>query len=242
MSKKATDATDNNNLDVWNKVEKVPANFLKPILGGRLKGKSDINPMWRLKMLTEIYGEAGKGWTFTIDKTEVHTFGTEAVYVVFGTLRIRLESDKWSEPIQGVGGAMLFVQERNGAFLDDEAAKKAETDAISVACKKLGFGSAVYEGRWDGSKYTDDKPPVTPKVLTSTPDKLPEALKEKSDQIKQHMEVVAKTIKAFEAIGHTVEQLEETISLKREKWDSIAIDRLRTYYATAKKAYDEFHK
>lgn len=29
---------------------------------GKLKGKTDINPMWRIKVLTETFGPCGEGW------------------------------------------------------------------------------------------------------------------------------------------------------------------------------------
>ena len=45
---------ENENLKVYNAVRECPQEALKPISAGRLKGKSDINPMWRIKKLTEL--------------------------------------------------------------------------------------------------------------------------------------------------------------------------------------------
>ena len=50
------------NLDIYNKVREVPNKAKKNIGGGRLKGMTDINPMWRIKTLTEQFGPAGFGW------------------------------------------------------------------------------------------------------------------------------------------------------------------------------------
>ena len=55
-----------NNLEIYNKVAAVPKNAQKTITAGRLKGMTDINPMWRIKMLTEIFGMCGAGWKYTI--------------------------------------------------------------------------------------------------------------------------------------------------------------------------------
>ena len=41
----------NDNLKLYNAVRKCPENALKEIKAGRLKGMSDINPMWRIQML-----------------------------------------------------------------------------------------------------------------------------------------------------------------------------------------------
>ena len=49
---------------------------------------------------------------------------------------------------------MFTASEKGGIYTDDEAFKKALTDAISVACKCLGFGADIY---WqaDRTKYTE---------------------------------------------------------------------------------------
>ena len=44
------------NLDLYNKLKVVPSEAIKPIQNGRLKGMSDINPMWRIKTMTEHFG------------------------------------------------------------------------------------------------------------------------------------------------------------------------------------------
>ena len=56
------------NLDLYNKCADVPQSAQRAILGGKLKGKTDINPMWRIKKLTELFGECGKGWNTTDEK------------------------------------------------------------------------------------------------------------------------------------------------------------------------------
>lgn len=49
------------NLDIYNVVRSVPSEAQKPILAGRLKGMTDVNPMWRIKTLTELFGACGFG-------------------------------------------------------------------------------------------------------------------------------------------------------------------------------------
>ena len=44
------------NLNLYNKWRTAPENALKPITAGNLKGKSDINPQWRIQVLTETFG------------------------------------------------------------------------------------------------------------------------------------------------------------------------------------------
>ena len=53
---------DNGNLSIYERMRSVPAEAKKAIEAGRLKGKSDINPMWRIKKLTAVFGPVGFGW------------------------------------------------------------------------------------------------------------------------------------------------------------------------------------
>ena len=50
------------NLRLYNRIKSVPDTAKKKIDGGRLKGMTDISPMWRIKMLTDLFGPVGIGW------------------------------------------------------------------------------------------------------------------------------------------------------------------------------------
>ena len=49
------------NMTLYNAVRTPPPEALKAITGGRLKGMTDINPMWRIKTMTEQFGPCGDG-------------------------------------------------------------------------------------------------------------------------------------------------------------------------------------
>jgi len=145
------------NMELYESWQKVPEEAKKPIKGGRLKGMTDINPMWRIKVLTERFGACGTGWYYTIDKqwTESALATGEITAHVDISLYYKT-ADGWSMPVQGTGGSMLVSNERNGLYTNDEAFKMATTDAISVACKCLGVGADVYWDK-DNTKYNDNK-------------------------------------------------------------------------------------
>ena len=148
------------NLDLYNKVRTVPPEAKKPIQGGRLKGMTDINPMWRLKVLTEQFGPCGQGWYYEItDKQIVDGANNEKVVFVDINLYVKY-GEEWSKPIQGTGGSSFVAKERNGLYTNDECFKMALTDAISVACKSLGIGADVYFEK-DRTKYDNHKSPET---------------------------------------------------------------------------------
>jgi len=143
------------NLRIYNKVRSVPDTAQKKIDGGRLKGMTDIAPMWRIKTLTDLFGPCGVGWNVRqLDTRTVtnETIGETAVFVDVELTYRETPEAEWSAPVFGTGGAKLVAIEKGSIHLDDEAYKKAYTDAISVACKALGIGADVYWDR-DADKY-----------------------------------------------------------------------------------------
>lgn len=143
------------NMHIYNAVREVPETAKKPIQAGRLKGKTDINPMWRIKVLTEQFGTCGFGWYYKVTKQWLEPCGDQMVAFVNIELYVKI-GEEWSAPIFGTGGSMLVEQESRGLHVSDECYKMATTDAISVACKQLGIGADVY---WqsDATKYAEDK-------------------------------------------------------------------------------------
>jgi hypothetical protein len=151
-----------NNLELYNKVRTVPEEAKKPILGGRLKGKTDINPVWRIKALTEQFGPCGTGWKTIIKEKRLEN-GANGEISAFVDIDLFVRfPDGWSEAIPGTGGSMFVEKETSGLHTNDECFKMAYTDAISVACKALGFGADVYWEK-DANKYDKEPKPAKPK-------------------------------------------------------------------------------
>jgi len=155
------------NMRIWNKVEKPPAEVLEEIAGGHMKGKTSINPMWRLQALTEQFGPCGVGWKIIIDRLW-DVPGPEGQAFAFAQIRlyIREKEGEWGEPIPGVGGSLLVAKQYvkgtkdTRLYMNDDAFKMACTDALSVSCKDLGFGAAVHYDQWDGKNYKERPVPA----------------------------------------------------------------------------------
>lgn len=147
------------NLSIYNTVRQPPKEALRAIGGGRLKGKTDINPMWRIKALTEAFGPCGIGWRIVITKQWIEQ-GNDGEVAVFCNIDLYVKVDgEWSQPIPGTGGNALVVKEKNGLYTSDECYKMAYTDAISVACKLLGVGADIY---WDADRTQCSQPQAPP--------------------------------------------------------------------------------
>lgn len=146
------------NLAIYNQVREVPAGAQKDIAAGRLKGMTDINPMWRIKKLTEVFGPCGIGWKYDIIRQWTEP-GADGNICAFCNISLSYKQDgEWSAGIPGTGGSTLVSKESKGLYTDDECYKKALTDAISVSAKALGVGADIYWQK-DSSKY--DKPQET---------------------------------------------------------------------------------
>lgn len=148
-----------NNMELFDNFRSVPDWAKKPISGGRMNGKTDISPMWRIQVLTEVFGPCGYGWKYEIVSQRLEPAGKEIKAFVDINLYVKW-GESWSEAIPGIGGN-TFMDAKG--YVSDECYKMALTDAISVAAKALGVGADVYMGS-DTTKYSrepeDDPPPA----------------------------------------------------------------------------------
>ena len=146
------------NLTMYNKYAAPPAEALKEFNNGRFKG-TDINPMWRIKVLTKEYGECGFGWYTEVNRMWIEESPGTNEYMVFCEVALYVKrGDEWSKPIIGVGGNTFVAARKNGLQASDEACKMAYTDALGIACKALGIGADVWWKESD-SKYTRNSEP-----------------------------------------------------------------------------------
>ena len=194
-------------MEIYNKLSHPPENMLRKITGGKIAGKTDINPQWRYKAMSETFGLVGIGWKYEVMRLwteagadgEVLSFAQVAVYVKTG--------DTWSDPIIGVGGSKLVQFEKGQLVSNDEGFKMAITDAFSTSLKMLGVAAAIYEGRWDGTRYTDSPEPSNSK---------PQAQRKPNTPQKQQAQAAPQefTPKGGEATPDERKQLDEMFRYK----------------------------
>jgi hypothetical protein len=162
------------NKTIWDALKTPPREAMKGIEAGRLRGKTDISPMWRYEAMTEHFGPVGFGWKFSVINVQFHN-GSDGQQACFVDIILHVKhGGEWSEGIPGNGGSMFVANEKNGVYTDDDAVKKATTDALSSAMKMLGVAAEVYAGRLShDSKYTAPPPkpqaPAPPKSQAPAP-------------------------------------------------------------------------
>lgn len=141
------------NFAIWKALENTPKEAQKEISAGRLKGFTDINPMWRLKRLTEVFGPCGIGWKYEITNSYVLSGANDEIAAFVEILLYHKQGDEWSDGVPGLGGSMFVAKEKSGLHTSDECFKMALSDAIGTACKALGMSADIYFSK-DRSKYT----------------------------------------------------------------------------------------
>lgn len=157
---------DRNNLRYYEAARSVPPEAQRPFDNGSFKG-TDINPMWRIKKLTEFYGPAGIGWYTEILSERAETYGSTVMAIVDLNLYVK-ENGEWSKPIFGTGGNLLVQATKSGTRPSDEGYKKAYTDALSIACKALGIGADIWWASDPTSKYADKYVQAAPAQVEKT--------------------------------------------------------------------------
>ncbi len=145
-------------MTLYNKFKDTPAEARKEIKGGRLNGFTDINPMWRIKRLTEVFGPCGIGW-WVDDIEKWIEQGANDELCAFVRLKLYFKHNgEISRGIEGIGGSSFVTKERNGLYTSDECFKMAFTDALGSACKLLGMSADIYYQN-DRSKYNNAPKP-----------------------------------------------------------------------------------
>ena len=99
--------------------------------------------------MTERFGKIGQGWGWEAGEPKTVTLPT-------GDVMILVSVSVWTEKREHIfggftGGAMLVSNNR----VDDDAGKKATTDALTKAFSHLGLSADVFMSKFKDNKYTN---------------------------------------------------------------------------------------
>lgn len=130
-------------MKIYENLRNVPQHAKKTFNNGKFSG-TDINPMWRIKRMTEVFGTCGFGWYYEVLHRD--TLQVEDTICTFIGINLYVkQGDEWSKPIYGEGGNTFSTKTKSGYLsVSDEAYKMALTDALSNATKQLGLGADVW--------------------------------------------------------------------------------------------------
>jgi len=137
--------------ELWDRLGKTdPKHTSKFQRAGGFKGTA-IKPIYSIHRMTEEFGPCGAGWGIN-EPTFQLVHGNDEVLVY---CYVSIWHGTRDNTVFGVGGDKAIGKNRNGAFTDDEAFKKAFTDAITNAMKYIGVSADVHMGLFDDSKYVE---------------------------------------------------------------------------------------
>lgn len=161
------------NLRIWSALAKTDPTQTKQFSrAGGFKGTA-VKPIWVVKMLTEQFGPCGEGWGIGEPSFQV-VAGDNREVLVYCTVSCWHGSPE--NVLYGVGGDKIVTHIKANAQYnrperwenDDEAFKKAFTDAVNNAFKFVGVAADIHMGLFDDSKYVaavhdEFHPPEEPK-------------------------------------------------------------------------------
>lgn len=159
------------NLELWNMVEKTNPKYTK---NAKLSGRdiTAISPQYQIMQVTEQFGVYGEKWGF---KNIILSYDLveKCNLVVFkGTFFFP------NGEFEIINSCKLYM-DRNLTMVDDNFAKKIETDALTKAISKLGFNADIFMGKFDDVRYVEEmKKEFEPKkeIPTLTDDQFNKAL------------------------------------------------------------------
>lgn len=143
------------NLEHWNVLERTDPVYTKKFNAGRFKG-TDINATYRMRHLTERFGPAGKGFGFNIGSPIFYGEGDLQAVTISAELWWVEDGHTYTAPAH-YGGTKIYLTSKGSVTgVDEDAVKKAVTDAMGKAALAMGAHADVYMGLHDDSKYVKE--------------------------------------------------------------------------------------
>ncbi len=132
------------NLDLWKKVEATNPAYTKKanVRGNKI---TSISPQYQLLNATEQFGSYGKSWGFKEINLD-YSLVDKGLVVFKGQF---FYPDGGFPIINSIG----LYKDNAQTKIDDDFAKKVETDALTKALSKLGFNADIFMGKFDDCRY-----------------------------------------------------------------------------------------
>lgn len=235
------------NTELWDRLGRTDPSHTKPFKrAGGFTGTA-IKPMWSYKRLTEEFGPCGTGWGVEEPSFNVVP-GDNKEVLVFCTVRCWYTKGTEKHFITGVGGDKIVTYIKGNEQYkkperwenDDEAFKKAFTDAVTNAFKLIGVGADVHMGMFEDSKY------ITSLKERFSDDAANEEQAKSSAQLKREgaWEKVTGEIANAMVDIHTFGQFEQLKAdvrerARTEKWNAPFLSALKDFLAGCEKDLEE---
>ena len=156
MSNSDAKQSSNTNTHLWDQLKVTDPRFTKDFTKvGGFRGTA-VSPLYYVKRLTEQFGPVGQGWGFEENDQKIVDLTPRMIVYIQGRVWWKNPEDQkvYYTPYAW-GGDFIATMGKNGPMYDDDAFKKAATDAFSKAVTYLGLGADVHLGFFDDNKYVE---------------------------------------------------------------------------------------
>lgn len=134
------------NLTLWDRVKYTDPDRTRHI--NQRGGFTSIDSYYTIKRATEVFGPLGEGWGFDAR----YSFRADVV-ICRCSIWYKTQAGR-SESFTVCTMNQLVTTDKAGKrHVDEDAAKKALTDAITKGLSYLGFSADVFEGLFDDNRY-----------------------------------------------------------------------------------------
>ena len=143
------------NLKLWDSVCVTdPAMTKKANVGGNKI--TSIKPQYQIKMATEAFGPYGTTWGFSDIE---YNYSLEHYGLVVFKATFFFPEGEFV-----ISNSIKIWKDNAKTKLDDDFAKKCETDALTKALSKLGFNADIFMGYFDDMRYVEQAAEICTKT------------------------------------------------------------------------------
>lgn len=144
------------NLSIWNEVSETNPDHTKLVTIGQ-RSYTAIAPTSQAKKATEIFGAYGLGWG--LSKSDLDwTLKDDGLVIHNAEFFYTIEGKREAFLIKNSAQYKTPDKYNEGKFrIDDDFAKKLETNTLSKSLSKLGFNADVFMGQFDDMEYVNEQ-------------------------------------------------------------------------------------
>lgn len=177
----------NDNMRLWKQFETTDPKHTKPVEFGRKFTAIDAH--WQIMRVTEVLGPVGKGWGYDVVHSVERLEDKMILAVADVTLWTAGKHDSYGiernyyGPIRGT--CEFYSPNRGGKMVvDEDAPKKAMTDALTKGLSHLGVSADVFLGLFDDNRYVQKAGQKWEAIKTENDPGLPPAIQKVLDDIR----------------------------------------------------------
>lgn len=132
------------NLKLWESVSKTDPAHTKKV--NQRGGFTAIDAHYQVQQATKAFGPVGEGWGYEVNHGTI-----ESSSMIFASADVIVWHGNRDQAYGPVRGLSAIINQKGR--VDEDAPKKALTDALTKALSHLGFSADVFLGKFDDNRY-----------------------------------------------------------------------------------------